>query len=229
MVLGMMTGPSEAEPFWTDFLRSLTDRGLRDIKLMVADDHKGLRAAATKVLHATLQCCWVPSAASWPRPLQGSDDPPPGGSWMRNRLGRVPASQSAGDGRGDAAHDLRPSDGQDAIDPLPAGGAGRPSRGTEEAAREQRRKIADSLRKRLAKIAQLMDGAEQGVLAHRTFAKEHWPQLASTSPLERLNREIKRRTNVVGIGPDAPALVRLAGWSIPLKQSDAWTAARRRY
>src|SRR5512145_849429 len=52
-VLGMTTGPSEAEPFWTDFLRSLTDRGLRGVKLVVADDHKGLRAAAGKVLHAT--------------------------------------------------------------------------------------------------------------------------------------------------------------------------------
>jgi putative transposase len=58
-VLGMATGPSEAEPFWTDFLRSLADRGLRGVKLVVADDHKGLRAAATKVLHATLQRCRV--------------------------------------------------------------------------------------------------------------------------------------------------------------------------
>ncbi len=59
-VLGMATGPSEAEPFWTDFLRSLANRGLRGVKLIVADDRKGLRAAATKVLHATLQRCRVP-------------------------------------------------------------------------------------------------------------------------------------------------------------------------
>jgi transposase-like protein len=74
-VLGMTTGPSEAEPFWTDFLRSLTDRGLRGVKLVVADDHKGLRAAAGKVLHATLRRCRV--------------------HWLRNLLGRVPPSQRA--------------------------------------------------------------------------------------------------------------------------------------
>ena len=71
-VLGMATGPSEAEPFWTDFLRSLADRGLRGVKLVIADDHKGLRAAATRVLHGTLQRCRV--------------------HWMRNLLGPVPAA-----------------------------------------------------------------------------------------------------------------------------------------
>ena len=69
-VLGMSTGPSEAEPFWTDFLRSLADRGLRGVKLVVADDHKGLRAAASKVLHAMLQRCRVPSPALAPASLR---------------------------------------------------------------------------------------------------------------------------------------------------------------
>jgi transposase-like protein len=55
----MATGPSEAEPFWTAFLRGLADRGLRGVKLIVSDDHKGLRAAADKVLHATMQRCRV--------------------------------------------------------------------------------------------------------------------------------------------------------------------------
>src|SRR4051794_37206707 len=58
-VLGIATGASEAEPFWTAFLRSLADRGLRGVKLVIADDHKGLRAAATKVFHASHQRCWV--------------------------------------------------------------------------------------------------------------------------------------------------------------------------
>ena len=56
-VLGIATGASEAEPFWTAFLRSLADRGLRGVKLVIADDHKGLRAAATKVFHASHQRC----------------------------------------------------------------------------------------------------------------------------------------------------------------------------
>jgi transposase-like protein len=58
-VLGVATGPSEAETFWKAFLRSLADRGLRGVKLVIADDHKGLRAAASKVFHATLQRCRV--------------------------------------------------------------------------------------------------------------------------------------------------------------------------
>src|SRR3954466_12463800 len=58
-VLGIATGASEAEPFWTAFLRSLADRGLRGVKLVIADDHKGLRAAATKVFHASHQRCRV--------------------------------------------------------------------------------------------------------------------------------------------------------------------------
>jgi transposase-like protein len=61
-VLGIAVGPSEAETFWTDFLRSLADRGLRGIKLVIADDHKGLRAAARRVFNAGLQRCRVYSA-----------------------------------------------------------------------------------------------------------------------------------------------------------------------
>jgi putative transposase len=184
-VLGLATGPSEAEPFWTDFLRSLADRGLRGVRLVVADDHKGLRAAATRVLHATLQRCRV--------------------HWMRNLLGRVPPSR-----RAMVAAMLRTTFAQD----------------TQEAAHEQWRKVADGLRERFPKVAELMDGAEHDVLAHRAFPKEHWPQLASTNPLERLNGEVKRRTNVVGIFPNAAAVVRLVG-AILLEQNDEWAVARR--
>ena len=56
-VLGMSVGPSEAEPFWTDFLRSLTHRGLRGVKLIISDAHEGLKAAASKVLGSTWQRC----------------------------------------------------------------------------------------------------------------------------------------------------------------------------
>ena len=58
-VLGMAVGPSEAEPFWTSFLRSLTRRGLRSVKLVISDAHEGLKAAAAKVLSATWQRCRV--------------------------------------------------------------------------------------------------------------------------------------------------------------------------
>jgi transposase-like protein len=53
-VLGVATGPSEAETFWTDFLRSLADRGLRGVKLVIADDHKGLRAFVGQTVHRTV-------------------------------------------------------------------------------------------------------------------------------------------------------------------------------
>lgn len=55
----MRVGPSEAEPFWTDFLRSLTRRGLRGVKLVISDAHEGLKAAVSKVFHATWQRCRV--------------------------------------------------------------------------------------------------------------------------------------------------------------------------
>ncbi len=58
-VLGMATGASEAETFWTDFLRSLARRGLRGVKLVISDAHEGLKAATRRVLHATWQRCRV--------------------------------------------------------------------------------------------------------------------------------------------------------------------------
>jgi putative transposase len=72
-VLGVATGPSEAETFWKRFLRSLADRGLRGVKLVIADDHKGLRAAAARVFHATLQRCRVPSPGFMPGVPSGTD------------------------------------------------------------------------------------------------------------------------------------------------------------
>ncbi len=64
-VLGVGTGASEAETFWTEFLRSLADHGLRGVKLVIADDHKGLRAAARRVFNPTHQRCrihWIRNA-----------------------------------------------------------------------------------------------------------------------------------------------------------------------
>ena len=58
-VLGMDVGPSEAEPFWTEFLRKLARRGLRGIKLVISDAHEGIKAAVAKVLHASWQRCRV--------------------------------------------------------------------------------------------------------------------------------------------------------------------------
>ena len=99
---------------------------------------------------------------------------------------------------------------------------------TQEAARAEWRAVADRLRERFPKLGALMDETEDDVLAHLAFPKEHWPQLASTNPLERLNGEIKRRTDVVAIFPNEAAIVRLIG-ALLLEQNDEWAASRARY
>ena len=184
-VLGIATGPSEAETFWTDFLRSLADRGLRGVKLVIADDHKGLRAAARRVFNATHQRCRV--------------------HWMRNALAHAPAKQ-----RTAVAAMLKTIFAQE-------------SRADAEA---QWDTVADALREKQDKLGTFMDASRDDVLAYMDFPREHWAQIASTNPLERVNREIKRRTDVVGIFPNDDAIIRLVG-AIMLETNDEWTVARR--
>jgi transposase-like protein len=184
-VLGVATGASEAEVFWKGFLRSLADRGLRGVRLVVADDHKGLRAAAAKVFHAGLQRCRV--------------------HWMRSALAHVPAKQ-----RPAVVAMLKTIFAQE----------------TAADARMQWNGVADALRERAPRLAELMDEAREDVLAYTAFPREHWPQIASTNPIERLNGEIKRRTDVVGIFPNAEAIVRLVG-ALMLEQNDEWAVGRR--
>ena len=184
-VLGLAVGPSEAEPFWTDFLRQLTRRGLRGVRLVISDAHEGLKAAIAKVLGATWQRCRV--------------------HFMRNALAHAPKGQ-----REMVAAAIRTAFVQNDA----------------EAASAQWRQIADSLRPRFAKLAELMDQAEADVLAFMTFPKDHRTKIHSTNPLERVNKEIKRRTNVVGIFPNDQAIIRLVG-AILIEQNDEWAIARR--
>jgi len=92
----------------------------------------------------------------------------------------------------------------------------------------QLHKVSEGLRARFAQAAALLEDAAEDILAHKHFPEEHRRQLHSTNPLERLNKEIKRRSNVVGIFPNVRATIRLVG-AILLEQDDEWAVAERRY
>ncbi len=97
---------------------------------------------------------------------------------------------------------------------------------TGEAARELAGDALERLRKPLPKVAALLEEAEEDLLAFYAFPADHWPKLRSTNPLERVNREIGRRTDVVGIFPNDRSLIRLAA-SVVIEQNDEWLVGRR--
>ena len=186
-VLGMTIGASEAETFWTEFLRQLARRGLRGVKLVISDAHEGIKAAVSKIFTATWQRCRV--------------------HFMRNALAHAGKS-----GRRVVSAFIATAFAQNDA----------------AAASQQWRRIADQLRPTLPKLARLMDDAEPDVLAYMTFPAQHRTKLHSTNPIERLNGEIKRRTEVVGIFPNEAAITRLVG-ALLLEQNDEWAVQRSRY
>ena len=184
-IVGLHIGPSEAETFWSGFLKSLVRRGLHGVKLVISDAHEGLKAAIRRVMGASWQRCRV--------------------HWVRNALAYVPKGQQSM-----VAALLR----QALIQPDRA------------AAAQTLRQVADQLRGKWPKLAGFIDESETDVLAHMDFPVVHRTKLHSTNPLERLNKEVKRRADVVGIFPNEPAIIRLIG-AVLLEANDEWQTQNR--
>ena len=179
-IIGLHIGPSEAEPFWSTFLRDFVRRGLKGVKLVISDAHEGLKAAITRVVGAAWQRCRV--------------------HFMRNALAHVPKGQNTVVAAAIRQVFLQPD---------------------HAAATQTWRHVADQLRARWPKLGACRDAAEQDVLAYMTFPEQHRVKLHSTNPLERLNKEVKRRADVVGIFPNEDSITRLIG-AVLLEQNDEY-------
>lgn len=184
-IVGLHIGPSEAETFWSSFLKSLVRRGLKGVKLVISDAHEGLKHAIAKVMGATWQRCRV--------------------HWVRNALAHVPKGQHTVVAAAIRQAFLQPD---------------------RESASQTWRQVADQLRTRWPKLGTLMDGSETDVLAYMSFPASHRTKLHSVNPLERLNKEVKRRADVVGIFPNEAAILRLIG-AVLLEQNDEWQLQAR--
>jgi putative transposase len=185
-VLGLDVGPSEDGAFWSVFLRSLVARGLRGVRLVTSDAHRGLKGAIEAVL----------VGASWQRCRV---------HFMRNALSLVPKA-----GEHMVGATIRTVFAQPDA----------------ESAREQWRRVSDGFQHRFPRLSELMDEAEEDVLSYAAFPAEHWQKIWSNNPLERLNKEVKRRTNVVGIFPTEGSVIRLVG-AVLSEQHDEWQVSKR--
>jgi len=187
-VLGLMVGDSETEAFWSEFLRSLRERGLSGVRLVIADHHSGLVKAVRKVmLGAGYQRCRV--------------------HFLRNVFAVIPK---------DSAEMVAATIRTVFAQPDAA------------AVRSQLDTVADMLGRQFPKVRSMLLEAKEDLTAFADFPDRHWKKIQSTNPLERINREIKRRTDVVQIFPNPDALERLTT-AVLIEMHDEWIAFPRRY
>jgi putative transposase len=184
-IVGLHIGPSEAEIFWSTFLKSLVRRGLRSTRLVISDAHEGLKAAIRRVLGSTWQRCRV--------------------HWMRNAQAYVSKGQ-----QNMVSAALRQAFTQ--LD--------------HPHATQTMRHVADQLRDKWPKLGAFIDESEADVLAYMNFPAQHRVKIHSTNPIERLNKEVKRRAYVVGIFPNEGSIIRLIG-AVLLEANDEWQLQHR--
>ncbi|MER7779642.1 IS256 family transposase [Streptomyces sp. NPDC096191] len=186
-VVGMMAGDSETEAFWTQFLRSLRERGLAGVRLVISDNHSGLVKAIRKVmLGSAWQRCRV--------------------HFVRNAFSVIPKGAAEM-----AAAAIRTIFAQP----------------TAEAVRAQLHTVADMLGRQFPKVRDMLLEAKEDLTAFADFPHQHWKKIQSTNPRERLNREIKRRTDVVQVFPNPDAVLRPAT-AVLAELHDEWIAFPRR-
>ena len=180
-ILGAKITDSESEGFWSGFFDELIDRGLKGVKLVVSDGHKGIQSAvSSKFLGATWQMCQV--------------------HFSRAVLNNIPNRDKEV-----VAQKLR--------------------QGFEDESKMA--ELAVELRqKRYSKSADTIDRFSQDIWNHRAFPKEHWKKIRTTNGLERINKELKRRSRVVGAFPNDGALLRL-GVTILMDINEEWLTGRK--
>ncbi len=195
-ILGMAIGDAETTDFWTEFLRSLRQRGLRvastadplGVALVTSDAHAGIRAAVRAIL--------------------------PGAAWQRCRVHFARnVTQALGSAHSKPVNAL--------ISTIFA-------QTSPQAVTAQYKQVIDSLQSWLPAIAQMLIDAEPDLTAFTAMPREHWQKIWSNNPIERLNREIKRRADVVQVFPDRESVTRLIG-AVLQEQHEEWQYGERRY
>jgi putative transposase len=185
-VLGLeLSAGNDEGSAWPRFVRSLVERGLHGVRLVISDDHPGLvKAIREQLLGSGWQRCRV--------------------HFTRNAQELVPRSA-----RSMVASAIR------SVFEQPDA----------RSARDQLDRVIDGMAAPYAKVAELLADAEADLLSHFAFPETHRSRIRSTNPLERLNKEIKRRTAVVGIFPNRASVIRLVGM-ILAEQDDEWQDGR---